>query len=211
MKIIEQSHEIEFLTPNATKIIEKCARTCYASESKICEGSDIEIVRKLVSRGHFAMVEMCDMIVRFVTDIGVSREFARHRLTTPVPPSEAERSTRYVRFDCVEFIRPVWFKASDVNKMETRSSVWNWCCLQSERAYGEMLRYRATPQEARQCLNLSVATEFCYKTNLREWHEILRLRTDKAAHPQMRAMMIPLLNEMKQRVPVVFDDIEVKE
>ena len=44
--------------------------------------------------------------------------------------------------------------------------------------------------------------------NLREWMHIFKLRCSKAAHPQMRELMIPLLKEMKTLVPAIFDDIE---
>jgi len=35
-------------------------------------------------------------------------------------------------------------------------------------------------------------TEVVMTTNPREWRHIFRLRCDKAAHPQMREIMIPL-------------------
>ena len=43
--------------------------------------------------------------------------------------------------------------------------------------------------------------------NLREWRHFLRLRTDKAAHPQMREVAIKLLFKFKEFIPVIFDDI----
>ena len=43
--------------------------------------------------------------------------------------------------------------------------------------------------------------------NFREWRHILRVRTSEAAHPQMREIMIPLLQRVKMIVPVIFDDI----
>jgi thymidylate synthase (FAD) len=43
--------------------------------------------------------------------------------------------------------------------------------------------------------------------NFREWRHIFKLRCSKAAHPQMREIMIPLLEEVKETIPVIFDDI----
>jgi len=37
------------------------------------------------------------------------------------------------------------------------------------------------------------------------------LRTAKAAHPQMQEVTRPLLKELKTRLPIIFDDIEVEE
>ena len=48
-------------------------------------------------------------------------------------------------------------------------------------------------------------------TNYAEWRHILKLRTAKGAHPQMRALMIPLLEELQETIPVIFDDIKVEE
>jgi thymidylate synthase (FAD) len=44
--------------------------------------------------------------------------------------------------------------------------------------------------------------------NFREWRHVFRLRTSKAAHPQMREVMVPLLAEMRGSHPGFFDDIE---
>lgn len=50
--------------------------------------------------------------------------------------------------------------------------------------------------------------------NLREWRHFFKLRaadlTGKA-HPQMKEVTIPLLAELQERIPVVFDDIIVAE
>jgi thymidylate synthase (FAD) len=45
--------------------------------------------------------------------------------------------------------------------------------------------------------------------NLREWRHFFKLRTAKVAHPQMREIAIPLLNELKTILPEIFEDIEV--
>ena len=44
--------------------------------------------------------------------------------------------------------------------------------------------------------------------NIREWREVFKQRTALSAHPQMREVMRPLLDEMKRRIPIVFDDID---
>jgi thymidylate synthase (FAD) len=45
------------------------------------------------------------------------------------------------------------------------------------------------------------------KANLREWRHILELRTSERAHPEMRRLMIPLLFELHDKIPIIFDDI----
>ena len=57
----------------------------------------------------------------------------------------------------------------------------------------------------------STKTEIVVTANFREWRHIFKLRCDKAAHPQMRELMIPLLYEIKCIIPVIFDDLIVGE
>lgn len=68
-----------------------------------------------------------------------------------------------------------------------------------------------SPQEARSVLPNSLKTEVVMTANLREWRHFFRLRTAPAAHPQMREVTIPLLQNFKKLIPVVFDDIEVNQ
>lgn len=44
--------------------------------------------------------------------------------------------------------------------------------------------------------------------NLRNWRHFLLMRTTREAHPQMRQVTIPLLNEFQEKIPVLFEDIE---
>lgn len=56
----------------------------------------------------------------------------------------------------------------------------------------------------------SLKTEIVVTANLREWRNIFKLRavgvTGKP-HPQMVEVMVPLLEEVKKQIPVVFDDL----
>jgi thymidylate synthase (FAD) len=63
----------------------------------------------------------------------------------------------------------------------------------------------ASPQEARSVLPNSLKTEVVMTANLREWRHVLDLRCSKAAHPQMRALMLPLMEEILERIPEVFE------
>ena len=77
----------------------------------------------------------------------------------------------------------------------------------AEESYLTLLRLEATPQEARSVLPNSLKTEIIVTMNLREWRHFFRLRTDKAAHPQIREIAQPLLEAFQRQIPVVFDDL----
>ena len=73
-----------------------------------------------------------------------------------------------------------------------------------------MIESGANPQEARAVLPNSLKTEIVVTANLREWRNIFKLRvvgvTGKP-HPQMLEVMVPLLEEVKRQIPVVFEDL----
>jgi len=132
MKIVEQSAQIEWHTPDPIKTIEKIGRVCYKSEEKITEDSASKFVAMLVKRGHEAMIEHAILSVRFVTDRGVSHELVRHRIA-----SFAQESTRYVNYgnagECT-FIKPCWHGQNNY-----ADETWRFACSFSEKQYFNLL------------------------------------------------------------------------
>lgn len=237
MKLVKPSFEIldEEQLLSATIEIEVAARTCYKSEEKIEEGSDLSLIKLLKSRGHDAMLEFGpSMTVRFVCDRGVSHELVRHRLC-----SFAQESTRYCNYskgkfnNQLTFIIPSWMEnylpddnawcsiddTSEItmldlikseasrNKKEGAEFLWLRAMQQAECNYQHLIEAGWQPQQARAVLPNSLKTEIVVKANLREWRHIFIQRTSSAAHPQMRELMIPLLKRVQELVPVLFDDL----
>lgn len=200
MKIIRQSHKIISIPENILQTIESIGRTCYKSEDKITETSAEGFVNKLINNKHYAMIEFGDIIVKFITNRGITHELVRHRLC-----SFAQESTRYVRYDGeMEFIEPVWIGISSYDQTQLfRNSL-----LYAEKVYQELLSLGWKPQQAREVLPNALKTEIVVKANIREWRHIFQLRCAPDAHPQMRALMIPLLQELQEKVPIVFNDIK---
>lgn len=208
MKIIKPYHEI--MTPidgvQILKHIENCGRICYKSEHKITEDSYLTFAKNIVKRGHEAVIEHCSISVKFICDRGVSHEIVRHRVA-----SYCQESTRYCNYSKEDFqseitvIDPVFLEKG------TRGyALWEANCQVAEHTYFELLNWGCSPQEARAVLPNSLKTEIVMTANLRERRHFLKLRTSKAAHPQIREIAIPLLKELKERIPVIFDDIEVQ-
>jgi thymidylate synthase (FAD) len=77
-----------------------------------------------------------------------------------------------------------------------------------EDAYLRLVDAGATAQEARSVLPNSLKTEIVTTANIREWRHIFKLRCDKASHPQMRQVMLPLMGAFQQRIPLLFDDLK---
>ena len=80
--------------------------------------------------------------------------------------------------------------------------------------YFTLLNRGVAPEKARAVLPNSLKTEVVMTANLREWRHFFKLRaanTTGKAHPQMLEVTRPLLDKLKQLIPVVFDDITYEE
>ena len=184
------------------KNLERYARTCYKSEDKIVPGSAEKLIANILKRGHESVIEHEKVTVRVICDRGVTHEIVRHRIA-----SYSQESTRYCDYHkkgSVQFIEPLFFI-----KQPERYRVWQEAMEATEKAYNHLIELGATPQEARSVLPNSLKTEMIITYNLREWRHFFKLRISPAAHPQMRELIIPLFQEFKKRIPVIFDDIEV--
>lgn len=205
MKIIKAGYEIMDELDGAAilKKIERVARTCYKSEDKITDGSAEKMVRALIKRGHEAMLEHFSFSVKFIVDRGVSHEIVRHRVA-----SFAQESTRYCNYGNqgeITVIKPCFWDEASSEYLS-----WKHGCQTAERRYLELMGYEASPQEARSVLPNSLKTEVVMTANLREWRHFFKLRAlglYGKPHPQMVEVALPLLEECKRMIPVVFDDL----
>ena len=205
MKIIKPSYEIidKLDSSEILKKIELCGRVCYKSEARITENSAREFVKQIIKAGHESVLEHFSFSVRFITDRGVSHEIVRHRMA-----SYSQESTRYCNYGNDKFNGEI--TVVEPHQIGEQKSNWLKACKISEEQYFELLKTESA-QTARSVLPTSLKTEIIMTANLREWRHFFKLRTAKAAHPDMRGLTIPLLKELKQLIPVVFDDIYEEE
>lgn len=189
--------------------IERIGRSCWDSEDKITADGESakKFVKMLISRGHESPLEHVNITVKFICDRGISHEIVRHRHS-----AYTQQSTRYCNFanadkypDGMLVIKPCYFAD---NSTDFRN--WWMACQDSEFWYLQLIKCGWKPQDARGVLPTSLATKLYMTAGLREWRRVLDLRCDKAAHPQIRELMIPLGKEFQKRIPVVFDDIMEK-
>ncbi len=204
MRIINQSHEILWphiweadVADALVKRIEGAGRTCYKSEDKITKGSAYAFVLMLKELGHESVLEHEVIQVRFITDRGVTHELVRHRLA-----AYSQESTRYCDYggdNNVVFISPVDF-ALTVEDLEFMRFV--------EAHYQVRRKEGLTPGQARYFLINGLKTEIVATFNIRTWRHIFRQRaTNPKAHAQMQALMLPVLADMANCLPVLFDDL----
>ena len=140
--------------------------------------------------------------VRVITDIGVTREFNRHRTFSIV-----EQSTRYCNFSKdkfgneLTFINPVWsIKLKPDAYGEDLS--YTFFLNEVEILYKHLINDCGwSAQQARTILPLCTKTEVVYTAFESDWRHFfdLRLReTTGAAHPQAKALAQLIYNEFEK-------------
>lgn len=190
MKIIEPSAVlVDHINP--TEILQKLEMCGKVSrQSKL--GDAENFVRSIIKRGHESVLEHVSLTFKIVCDRAIMAELTRHRLA-----SFTVESTRYVNYKELTVIQ----QANDHIALEE-------ICEHAERAYREMLSDGVKPEIARAVLPQCTATTIFMTANLRELRHILKLRTDKAAHPQMRQVAGQILSTLKNLLPVIVEDIQ---
>jgi thymidylate synthase (FAD) len=158
--------------------------------------------------GHESVIEHEKITVRIICDRGVTHEIVRHRIA-----SYSQESTRYCNYSDNKFGKEITviepcFWDKDSKKDKIKYDTWKEALIKAEEAYLKLIELGATPQEARSVLPNSLKTEIVVTMNIREWRHFFKLRTSKAAHPQMQEIARPILDEFKKLIPILFDDIE---
>ena len=227
MKLVKQGHQILSRISlggiEELQRIEIAGRTCYKSEDKISPDGESakRFVKMIIDNGHEAMLEHSSLSVKFICSRGVSHEIVRHRLF-----SFAQESTRYCNYskgkfggECTFIVPPdqEWsvntaeYEYGDSEEFgfvddDTRG-LWYDALLIAEIDYMSLLRAGWTPQEARDVLPNALKTEIVVTGNYREWRHFFKLRCDEKAHPHIRLLAKDLLEDLRYRIPVVFDDL----
>lgn len=209
MNIIEPSYKI--LTKldgiQILKHIEFCSRTCYQSLDRQSDDSYLKFIKLIMNRNHESCLEHYSFSVKFITDRAIHNEFVRHRIA-----SFSAESSRYCNYSNNKFsneitvIKPLFFKEGTYEFYAWKEAVCN-----CEKVYMDLILNGCKPEEARTVLPLSLKTETVMTANLREWRHFFKLRTSPFAHPQMRQITIPLLEELKSKIPIVFDDVNISD
>ena len=202
---------VKVLSHFPEKLVEKAARTCYKSDldkdgnpvppKKMTVRTARKFIKMLRKCKHDAMLEFGDIIIRLVTDRGVSHEMVRMRLC-----SFAQESTRYCDYSRnkhgkeITVIRPHF-------KHPAAGIIWERLQKRSEEAYFALRALGEPPELARSVLTNSLKTELVVKANTREWAWIKNLRAALTAHPQMREVMAPVVNILMTVAPSIFEEM----
>lgn len=194
MKIIEPSAELvdEINPEQILRKLEMCGKVSRKSTL----GDAENFVRSIIKRGHESVLEHVSLTFKIVCDRAIMAELTRHRLA-----SFTVESTRYVKYDELTVIQPPL-------KTDEAIIAFRWSIREHERSYQMFIKNGEPPEIARAVLPQCTATTLYMTANLRELRHILKLRTDKAAHSQMRFIAGKILDIMREKLPVIVEDIK---
>lgn len=157
--------------------------------------------------------------VSFITNIGVSREFNRHRVD-----SIAEESTRYCNYfknNAIRCVKPDWLTDEDlisVNNGDSKARLacyireaqtldeYDWSAIDyylfaldvAEFCYNHLIHLGWKAQQAREVLPLATKTQLIHTAFVDDWKHFFALRAvgiSGAPHPNARALAKPLMEE----------------
>lgn len=163
--------------------------------------------------------------VSFTTNIGVSREFNRHRVN-----SIAEESTRYCNYSLGKFgnhitcVKPSWLldnmpadreqyeqlALDNIIKQYGTEDEHNWedidyylfSLMVSNYCYNNLILKGWKPQQAREVLPLATKTQLIHTSFVDDWKHFFALRADGVSgppHPNAKLVATPLKEEFIKR------------
>jgi len=196
VKIVKQSFEV--MTPFSAYDsflfdLEYFGRICYKSEGQITFDSCRAFVRRLIRSGHESVLEHVNLTVKFIIDRAMANALVRHRHC-----AFSQESTHYINYLKHDELQVI--QQPDFPELAFYETVKN--------IVEQYARNEAIQPKVRRCLlPLCLKTELVMTTNLREWRYILRLRTGKNCHPQMRELMLSLLDWFRANLTILVEDI----
>ncbi len=222
MRVLKNAGDFTLLTSEEDLqkqllVIERAGRTCYRSWGKgeITLETAQKFIKMILRRGHEGVLEHSNMTVEFRNiSRGFTHEQVRHRLT-----AISQESTRYVDYAQklddevaldlfqIRFIMPPARDEYEKHFLEDgRRLSANEMAQEIEKYYRTLRKAGWPPEDARQFLPIGVKSQIVISANFREWRHIFKMRTDKAAHWEIRGVMGNLLERVRPILSPVFDD-----
>src|SRR3989339_1427835 len=220
MKVLKEQGSFEVRTP-AEELkrqfmeIEMAGRTAYQSfRGEVTQESAKRFVAMLLRSGHESVIEHTSLEVKFTgVSRGLTHELVRHRLA-----SFTQESTRYVdyakggdspdleRFQLECVFPPHRDEMERVDLGGGRMMTPVEMMEEIELFYRGLRRAGWKPEDAREFLPNATGSDVVMTANWREWRHVFGMRTQKAAHWEIRKVMGDLLVGVQGIIPVVFDD-----
>lgn len=191
--------ELLAITPDAEKLVERCGRICYNSESKTTDNSHGGFIKGLIKSGHESVLEHASATF-YLT--GVSRAMT-HQLVRHRVASYSQQSQRYVKETEPEYVIPPSIESSNDLSPIYFESLMDKCW----ETYNKLIQNGVKPEDARFVLPNACETKIALTMNFRELRHFFKLRCDKHAQWEIQDVSKEMLKELVKYAPSVFSDL----
>jgi thymidylate synthase (FAD) len=189
--------ELLTVTPNAERIIERAARTCYQSADRMDLPGQGNLLKRLLELGHESPFEHAYATFRIKgCSRAMTHQLVRHRLM-----SVSQKSQRYVSEKGFEYVIPPKLKGDDI--AEFRADM--------ERIREMYIKWRKrglANEDARFVLPNACASEIVISANFREFRHIFLMRCNRHAQWEIREACEQMLESLYTIAPRVFGDLK---
>ena len=191
--------ELLAITPDAERVIEIAARTCYQSGDKMVPEKMGELLPKLIAMGHESPFEHAYATFR-ISDVSraMTHQLVRHRLL-----SVSQKSQRYVSESSFGWVVPPSVPAGDKADYERDMAT-------IRDMYAKWKSKGLKSEDARFVLPNACTTELVVSANFREWRHVFHVRCHRRAQWEIRDVCLLILKALNQKAPHVFADIMVE-
>lgn len=218
--------KLTFITPSAADVIAYAARFSTATQEENLktqqEKDNGVLVKKLIKKGHFACLEFADAMFEIECSRACSHQLVRHRHMSFV-----QESQRYVSMENFDVVIPPSINIEFENGQTPleRAKIYSegyaknhnefmafWEAMDSiEKGYKKLIKLEVLKEDARYILPNACKTKLVMKGNFRSWIDFLKLRLDKKAQWEIRAIANEILDILKKKCPVVFENVNYEE
>jgi len=188
--------ELLAITPDAERIIEIAARTCYQSGDKMVPEKMGELLPKLIAMEHESPFEHAYATFR-ISDVSraMTHQLVRHRLL-----SVSQKSQRYVSESTFGWVVP-----PDVSGDDQPEFARDMATIRD--MYTKWKKKGLKSEDARFVLPNACTTELVVSANFREWRHVFQVRCHRRAQWEIREVCLAILKVLHAHAPHVFADI----
>lgn len=180
--------ELLQLTPNALNFIGDCAGICYNSRRDTA--SNVKRAVACKDKGHLATLRFAHATFHIS---GISR-ICSHQFVRSKHLDFLQRSQRYCEEDIPKFVYPG----------TTSDTVISGLYQTAYRYYQELLAAGVRKEDARFVLPEGTQTELVVTGNLQAWLDFIKLRADKHAQWEIRAVAKEINNQLAKELDPLF-------
>lgn len=170
-------------------------------QSPAGEDTALPFLCRVKAMGHLSVLRHINLTVRFVTDRTASHQIVRHSHI-----SWTQESQRYVKYGdkhAFRFVCPVNEKMRRWMDDEGMPGLLDDAC----ETYVTLCACGMPAEEARKVLPGCMATTLYGTGNAEAWGHFFKMRCDKHAQADVRALADSLLEQFKKVLPGIYDDL----